>query len=157
MIRNGESKLNPFVSHMILLVDDSSDDGVIMRNAFRKAGVTSSLQLLTNGEDAMAYLSGDGPYSNRTRFPLPSVVLLDLNMPRTDGFEFLKWLRAQPKLRRTVVDVLTASSRPEDIARAFDAGANGYLIKPSDFEGMTEMVQSWCRLMKFKGLPGPSK
>jgi CheY-like chemotaxis protein len=152
----GDSRANPFASHTILLVDDSSDDAVIMKNAFRKAGVTNSLQLLTNGEDAIAYLSGEGPYSNRTQFPLPSVILLDLNMPRTDGFEFLKWLRVQPNLRRTPVEVLTASGRPEDIARAFDAGANGYLIKPSDFEGMAEMVHSWCRLMKFKGLLSPS-
>jgi CheY-like chemotaxis protein len=144
---------DPFGRHTILLVDDNEDDVFIMRTVFRKVGISNPVQVLANGEEAIQYLSGEGEYANRERFPIPGVILLDLNMPRVNGFEVLSWIRQQPGLKRIIVEVLTASSRPGDVERAFDAGANSYFVKPSRMEELIEMVTAWYRLMSFRAFP----
>lgn len=139
----------------ILLVDDSESDTFLMRAAFRKAEFDSSLQVVCDGEEAIAYLKGEGPYGDRTKFPLPVVVLVDLNMPRKNGFDVLAWLRAQPGLRRLPVIVMTASIRIDDVERAFDAGANSYLVKPSDLQSLISMMRclrDWIRINEFPSL-----
>jgi CheY-like chemotaxis protein len=83
----------------ILLVDDSENDIDLMRMAFRKAEVNSPLQEVHNGEEAITYLKGEGIYSDREKYPLPSVMLLDLNMPMKNGFDVLSWVRTQPALK----------------------------------------------------------
>ncbi len=83
-----------------LLVDDGEDDLLLMHKAFKRAKCTVSLQEVHNGEEAIAYLKGEGSYCDRKQFPLPTVMLLDLNMPKKDGFEVLAWVRAQPRLKR---------------------------------------------------------
>src|SRR3990172_6437231 len=108
----------------ILLVDDSENDLLLLRTAFEKAEFNIPLQEVHNGAEAIAYLKGDDPYSDRNKFPLPAVMLLDLNMPMKNGFEVLTWVRAQTGLKRLSIIVLTASTRTEDIERAFDLGAN---------------------------------
>src|ERR1051325_11293477 len=110
----------------ILLVDDSDNDLTLMSIAFRKAGLNSPLQVVHNGEEAIAYLAGKGRFADRKQFPLPAVMLLDLNMPMKDGFEVLDWLRKQPALKRVFPSVLTSSVRPEDVERAFELGAHSY-------------------------------
>jgi len=144
---------DPFGQRTILLVDDNQDDVFIMRTVFRKVGISNPVQVLTNGEEAIHYLSGEGEFADRERFPLPAVVLLDLNMPRVNGFEVLKWIRWQPGLKRLIVEVLTASSRPGDVERAFDAGANSYLVKPSRMEELIEIMTAWHQLMNFRAFP----
>jgi CheY-like chemotaxis protein len=84
-----------------------------------------------DGNAAKDYLAGNGPFANRRSHPLPGLVLLDLNLPYWSGFEVLEWIRQQPQLRRLPVVIFTSSSRPDDIARAYDAGANAYLVKPN--------------------------
>src|SRR3989442_9844163 len=111
-----------------------------MRPACGAARFDATLKTVKKGEEAMAYLKGEGPYTDRHEFPLPTVMLLDLNMPKTDGFSVLTWVRAQPVLKRLAIIVLTASSRPEDIERAFDLGANSYLVKPAAMAGLIAMV-----------------
>lgn len=143
----------PFGRHTILLVDDNEDDVFIMRTVFRKVGISNPVQILTNGEEAIHYLSGEGEYADRERFPIPGVILLDLNMPRVNGFEVLNWVRQQPGLKRLVIEVLTASSRPGDVERAFDVGANSYFVKPSRMEELIEMMTAWYRLMSFRAFP----
>jgi CheY-like chemotaxis protein len=137
----------------ILLVDDSENDLVLMQMAFRKADFTTPLQVVNNGEQAIAYLSGAGQYSNRTQFPLPAVILLDLNMPMKNGFDVLHWLLSQPLLsKRISTIVLTASVRSEDVERAFDLGANSYLVKPSALEDLISMIRclrDWLRINHF--------
>jgi CheY-like chemotaxis protein len=127
---------------IILLVDDSENDLLLMRMAFKKAEFDVSFQEAHNGEEAIAYLRGDGPYSDRTKFPLPLIMLLDLNMPRKSGFDVLTWVRAEPGLKRLSIFVLTASMLPGDIERAFDSGANAYLVKPSSLDALVAMTRS---------------
>ena len=137
----------------ILLVDDSENDLFLMRRAFKKAKCNSPLQEVRNGEQAIAYLKGDGPYGDRTKFPLPAVMLLDLNMPRGSGFDVLAWVRAQPMLKRLPVFILTASNRSEDVNRAFDLGATSFLVKPIDLEELTAMLRCLCDWAQFNHFP----
>ena len=140
---------------IILLVDDSVNDLFLLRTAFKKAGFDTPLREVHNGEEAIAYLKGDGPYSDRNQFPLPALVLLDLNMPMKNGFEVLEWVRAQTGLKRLSIIVLTASLRTEDIERAFDLGANSFLVKPSNLEALAAMVrclQGWIQISHFPPL-----
>ena len=139
----------------ILLVDDSENDLFLMRAAFNKAGVRNPLQEVHNGEEAIAYLKGEGVYSDRNSYPLPVVVLLDLNMPRKNGFEVLTWARAQPGLKRLAIIVLTASLRSEDVERAFDLGANAYLLKPASLAQLVTMIgrlRDWLEINHFPPL-----
>ena len=137
----------------ILLVDDSENDLVLMRRAFKKAKCSSPLQEVRNGEQAIAYLKGDGPYGDRTKFPLPAVMLLDLNMPRGSGFDVLAWVRAQPMLKRLAIIILTASNRSEDVNRAFDLGATSFLVKPIDLEELAAMLRCLCDWAQFNLFP----
>ena len=137
---------------VVLLVDDSENDALLMRTVFRKVGFSQPLQFAQNGEDAIAYLRGDGRYSDRKLFPFPTTVLLDLNMPRKNGFEVPEWLRSHPTLKRLRVYILSASGRAEDIERAYDLGANSYLVKPSNLDGLMHMAKcliDWLQLGHF--------
>src|ERR1700722_5166213 len=93
--------------HLVLLVDNSEEDILLMRAVFERAGRAEPFRSVRDGEEAIAYLRGDGAYGDRGRFPLPTALLLDLNMPRKDGFEVLKWIREQPALRRLCVYILS--------------------------------------------------
>lgn len=128
----------------ILLADDSENDLLLMREAFKMAGCDIPVQEVHNGEEAIAYLTGDGPYCDRNKFPLPTVMLLDLNMPKSSGFDVLAWVRAQPGLKRLAIFILTASARNEDLERAFDLGATSYLVKPGSLETLTAMTRCLC-------------
>jgi CheY-like chemotaxis protein len=128
-------------NHTILLVDDSDNDRYLMRAAFEKAEFPCPLQEARNGEEAIAYLQGEGQFADRARFPLPAVMLLDLNMPMKNGFDVLEWVRTQKTFRRLSVIVLSASERPEDVERAFDLGAHSYLLKPRTLDALTAMIR----------------
>ena len=99
------------------------------------------LKVVRDGEQAIAYLGGRGPYGNRERFPLPFMVLLDLKMPGTDGFEVLHWIRADADLKRLLVVVLTSSNLQADVDKAYELGANSYLVKPVEFDQMLHLVK----------------
>ena len=136
----------------VLLVDDSENDRFMMRRAFRKAEFDAPLQEARNGEAAIAYLAGEGVYSNRTEYPMPALVLLDLNMPMKNGFDVLDWIRAQPTFKGIAVFIMTASLRAEDVDRTFELGADSYLVKPSNMEALTAMVRSirdWTQINHF--------
>lgn len=139
----------------ILLVDDSENDIFLMRMAFKKAKFNSPLQEVHNGEQAIAYLKGEGLYRDRNQYPLPSVMFLDLNMPMKNGFDVLGWVRTQPALKRLSIIILTASLRPEDVERAFDLGANSYLVKPSNMDALVAMLRclrDWIQINHFPPL-----
>ena len=137
----------------ILLVDDSENDLMLMRVAFKKAKSNSPLQEVRNGEEAIAYLKGEGPYCDRNKFPLPIVMLLDLNMPKKSGFDVLAWVRAQPVLKRLAIIILTASMRSEDVERAFDLGATAFLVKPSNLETLAAMMRCLCDWVQINHFP----
>jgi CheY-like chemotaxis protein len=113
------------------------------------------LQEVHGGIEAIAYLSGEGPFGDRNRFPLPAVMLLDLNMPMQNGFEVLAWVRSQAGLKRLSVIVLSASMRAQDIERAFDIGANSFLVKPASLEeliGMVGCLREWIGINHYPAL-----
>jgi CheY-like chemotaxis protein len=115
----------------ILYVEDEEADVVLLRHVFQKTGIPNPLQAVKDGKLAKDYLAGNPPYDDRQQYPLPGLVLLDLNLPYWSGFEVLEWIRRQPQLRRLPVVIFSSSNRPDDIARAYDAGANGFLVKPN--------------------------
>lgn len=126
----------------VLLIEDNEDDVLFVQRAFRRAKLSNPLSVMEDGDAALAYLSGEGKYADRDRYPVPTLILLDIKLPRRNGLEVLEWLRAQPGLRRIPVVVLTSSRESADVDRAFDLGASGYLVKPVDFDGLLEMVQT---------------
>jgi CheY-like chemotaxis protein len=139
----------------ILLVDDSENDLELLRVAFKKAQFDSPLQQVRNGEEAIAYLGGEGLFSDRNKYPLPSVMLLDLNMPMKSGFDVLAWVRTQPTLKRITVIIMSASTRIEDVERAFDLGANSFLVKPAALDQLVTMsmrLRDWLEINHFPPL-----
>lgn len=125
----------------ILLCEDDTDDVLLTQIAFEKARVANPLQVVRDGEEAIAYLKGEGPFANRARFPLPILLLLDLKMPKLHGFHVLGWLRDQTSLDPVCVAIMTSSDHDPDIARAYELGADSYLIKPPDAEALLALVQ----------------
>jgi CheY-like chemotaxis protein len=137
----------------ILLVDDCEDDRILMRDAFKRVNCKHPLQEAHNGEVAIAYLKGEGPYGDRLRFPLPIVILLDLNMPKKNGYDVLAWVRADPSVKRLPIFILTASLRKEDVERAFYFGATSYLAKPSSLETLEAMMRCLCDWIQMNHFP----
>ncbi len=138
---------------VILLVDDDENDVELMRRAFQSAKFPGPVRVVRQGEAAIAYLSGEGAYSDRGQFPLPAVMLLDLNMPKKNGFDVLAWLNTQPGLNRLMVIVLTASRRPEDADRAYDLGAKAFLVKPDNFNDLIAMSRCLREWIGFNYFP----
>lgn len=137
----------------ILLVDDSENDRFLMRAAFKMAKCDILLQEVHNGELALAYLMGDGPYGDRNAYPLPAVMLLDLNMPKKNGFDVLVWVRAHPVLKHLPISILTASLRVDDVKRCFDLGATSFLVKPSNLDTLATMMRCLCDWMQINHFP----
>jgi CheY-like chemotaxis protein len=126
----------------VLLVDDDDDDVLFVRRGFKKAGILNPLRVAHDGDEAVDYLDGTGAFSDRTENPLPILVLLDLKMPKRSGLEVLEWVKQRPGLRRIPIVMLTSSNIDSDIARAYDLGANSYLVKPVSHEGLIELTRT---------------
>lgn len=124
----------------ILMADDDPDDRLLLQEARDEAGLDSDLYFVEDGEDLLDFLRHEGKYAEQTT-PLPGLILLDLNMPRKDGREALREIRADVTLRRIPIVVLTTSKSEEDIYRSYDMGANSYITKPVSFEALVTMVQ----------------
>lgn len=130
------------MAETILVVEDEPNDALLLRRAFGKAHLDNPIQVVPEGEAAIAYLSGEAPYVDRNLYPLPALMLLDLKLPRMSGFEVLVWLRQQPGLKRLPVVVLTSSGQKIDVDRAYELGASSYLVKPVSFEELLVMVKA---------------
>ncbi len=124
----------------ILYVEDEESDVLLLQHVFTRQGILNPVQAVKDGREAMDYLSGRGPFADRERYPLPGLVLLDLNLPYWSGFEVLTWVRQQPQLRRLAVLIYTSSSRLDDVAHAYDVGANGYLVKPNSLDELAALA-----------------
>jgi CheY-like chemotaxis protein len=124
---------------VILLVDDCDDDIVLVRKAFQRAYLPNPIHVVRSGEEAIAFLMGEKQYANRQEYPLPDLILLDLKMPKIDGFEVLSWIRNQPGIRGIAVVVLTSSDQIRDVNKAYALGANSFLVKPVDFNNYVEL------------------
>ena len=129
---------------VILHVEDDANDVELVQMAFRKAKAECRLLVVNDGDDAISYLKGDGAFGDRNTHPLPAVILLDVKLPRRSGLEVLEWVRSHTdtRLRRVPVLMLTSSNQPGDIARAYDLGANSYLVKPADLGVLTELTRT---------------
>src|SRR5215207_3641502 len=125
----------------VLIAEDDPTDIFFLRRAFSSAGLPTTLHFVRDGQEAIDYLEGERAYSNRQTYPLPDLMLLDLKMPRLNGFDVLDWLRQQPTLKRLLVTILTSSDQPQDINRAYDLGANSYLLKPHTSEHLSDLVR----------------
>lgn len=125
----------------ILFVDDSQEDRDLMRYAFRKAQVPNPVLELQNGNEAIQYLSGQGRFSDRDRYPLPCLIITDLKMPCVDGFELLEWLRAKPEFLRVPKIVLSASAHEADKMRSRELGACAFFVKPAQLDELVAVVR----------------
>jgi len=125
----------------ILHVEDDPNDVLLVNRAIQKSNAAMIVRSVTDGDQALAYLAGRESFSDRQEFPLPHLVLLDLKMPRKSGLEVLSWIRQQPRLKRMVVVIFTSSKHDQDINRAYDLGANSYLVKPVGFDALQETMK----------------
>ncbi len=126
----------------ILMADDDEDDQLLAREALAENRLANPIHFVTDGEQLIAYLRNEAPFEDRAEHPRPGLILLDLNMPKMDGREALRAIKADPELRSIPVVVLTTSKAEEDILRTYDLGANSYITKPVSFEGLIEVMGS---------------
>jgi len=134
------------------MADDDPDDCVLARDALEEAHLFNTLHFVEDGEELMDYLYRRGKYAEPGNSPRPGLILLDLNMPRKDGREVLREIKADPELRRIPIVVLTTSQAEEDILRTYDLGANSFITKPVTFVSLVEMMKSlakyWFEIVK---------
>jgi CheY-like chemotaxis protein len=132
---------------VILVAEDSENDVLMLRRAFRHLSVTAPIQYVSNGEEVLAYLDGNGKFANRDEYPLPDILLLDLKMPRKNGFDVLTWWRERKDLAAIRVVVLTTSEEIRDVNEAYRLGAASFLVKPVNFDEFRNtlfaMFQYW--------------
>jgi CheY-like chemotaxis protein len=128
--------------NILLHVEDDPNDVLLLQRAFRKANAALAIHAVTDGDKAVAYLSGAEEFADREKYPLPSVVLLDLKMPRKSGLEVLQWIRADQALRRAIVIIFTSSKHDDDVNKAYEIGANSYLVKPVGFDMLVDLAKT---------------
>lgn len=127
----------------VLIVENDPNDVLLIKRAFRRAELDIPIQVVKSGEEAIDYLSGAPPFDERQLFPLPVMLVVDLKMPRVSGFDVITWVRAQPKLKRLPIVVLTSSRDATDVERAYEAGASSYLVKPVAFDALQKMLTTF--------------
>lgn len=125
---------------IILLAEDNEDDVQMLRRAFTQASIAAPLHVASDGEECIAYLSGEGKYAHRAEYPLPDLLLLDLKMPRKNGFEVLEWIQQQPNLTGLRTIVLTTSEDVFEMNRAYQLGAASFLTKPLNFTEFKDTI-----------------
>lgn len=127
----------------VLLVEDDLNDIFLVKRAFKMAEVPNPLQVVTDGQEAITYLRGDGKYVDRETYPLPSLIVMDIKMPRKSGFDVLEWVKGDDRrLRRIPIVIVSSSENPNDINRAYELGANAYMVKPVDFRAVEHLFHS---------------
>ncbi len=125
----------------ILLAEDDPDDRFIVAEAFEESRLANKLHIAEDGEELMDYLNCRGKYASMKNWSLPGLILLDLNMPRKDGREALKEIKADSRFRRIPIVILTTSKAEEDIVRSYDLGVNSFITKPVSFESLVEIMK----------------
>jgi CheY-like chemotaxis protein len=125
----------------ILVVEDTADDVFFLKRALKSASIPNPVQVVEDGQKALDYLSGAGIYADRTLYPIPFLVLLDLKLPYVMGLEVLKWIRAQPQFDRMIVAVLTSSQQDHDLTETTRLGGNFYFVKPPTPEKLADLVK----------------
>ncbi len=126
----------------ILMADDDEDDRMLTQEAMEESRVLNQLSFVENGAELLDYLNGSGKYADRDAYPMPGLILLDLNMPKKDGRQALQEIKADPALRRIPVVILTTSKAEEDMLRGYDLGAASYIPKPVTFSSLVELMRT---------------
>lgn len=133
----------------MLVAEDDENEQILLKRAFSTLNVHAALTFVKDGDEAVDYLDGAGQFADRNRFPFPDLMLLDIKMPKRDGFEVLEWARGAGGCKCLPVIVLSSSGREEDVERAFRLGANSYLQKTISSGGLLDMARSvesyWVR------------
>jgi CheY-like chemotaxis protein len=129
-------------SVVILMADDDEDDRLMAKEAFTEVKLLNYFHTVENGEELLEYLYRRGKYSDPAVSPRPGLILLDLNMPKKDGRQALKEIKADPSLRSIPIVVLTTSKAEEDILRSYDLGVNSFIVKPVTFEGLVDIMKT---------------
>ena len=125
---------------MILLIEDNLDDVLFMKRSLSHLGIADKMMVVESGEDAIAYLGGEGEYADREAHPMPVLIFLDLKMPGKSGFDVLSWIRSQEELKTLLVLVLSTSREDRDVDQAYRLGANSFLVKPGTLDGLDQLM-----------------
>jgi CheY-like chemotaxis protein len=126
----------------VMLVEDDLNDIFLVKRAFKIAHIYNPLQVVTDGQEAINYLRGMEKYSDRQTYPLPQLIVMDIKMPRKSGFEVLDSVKHDPLLRRIPIVIVSSSDNPSDINRAYELGANAYMVKPMNFKAVEHLFES---------------
>jgi CheY-like chemotaxis protein len=133
--------VNDTKPNVIIMAEDDADDRLLVKDALQECQWNADLRFVENGEELLDYLLRQGKYKRAEESPRPRLILLDLNMPKKDGREVLRDIRARPELRRIPVVVLTTSKADTDIERTYELGANSYIAKPVQFDGLVNLMR----------------
>src|SRR5256885_7695243 len=127
-------------SFTVLVADDDPNDRMLIQLAIKRSEIPMETREVHDGEQVIQYLRGEGGYADRTRHPFPDLLLVDLKMPRMDGFAVLEWVRAHPECSFLPIIMLSGSGLEQDILEAHRRGVKAYFVKPSDFKELQELV-----------------
>jgi CheY-like chemotaxis protein len=139
----------------ILLVEDNEMDIVLTLDAFRENRLVNDIQVVKDGEEALNYIFGKNEFSDRDKYPMPDLILLDLNMPKVNGFDVLKKIKSTPIIKRIPIIILTSSKDEGDRILGYDEGANSYLVKPISFDGFLQVVKKVTEYWVSLNIPSP--
>ena len=142
---------------LILLVEDNPADVMVIKMALARLNQGFRVEVLSDGQAALDYLSGEPPFTDRKQFPLPSLMLLDLGLPHVDGFHVLEWVRTEPVLQSLPIVILATTSSLADIQRAYQFGANSFITKPADLDKLVRDLetafQHWLKAPPLQAAP----
>jgi CheY-like chemotaxis protein len=127
---------------VILVAEDDAEDQMLVKEAMEESRLSNHIHFVSDGEELLAYLRHEGPYTDTRKYPRPGLILLDLNMPRKDGREAMKEIKTDPKLRVIPIVVLTTSKAEEDILRTYDLGVNSFITKPVSFSSLVNVMRT---------------
>ena len=130
------------MEHVYLIAEDDQDTQLLIQRAFKQADLAAPVYFVNDGEQAIEYLAGRGDYADRCRHPLPAILLLDLKMPFKDGFDVLRWIRADRHFRKLVVIMFSGSSLERDVEQAFELGVNSFVMKPVSFSELLQVIMA---------------
>ena len=127
----------------LLIVEDNEDDIFFVERIFKQIGARCELRFARDGMEAIEYLTGKGTFKDRAQYPMPTIILMDLKMPRRNGFEVLEWMHNHPEIKLIPTIVVTSSTLQEDVTRAYRLGANAVMNKPVDKDSLLQMLKSF--------------
>ncbi|GAA6616592.1 response regulator [Scytonema sp. NUACC26] len=133
--------MNNCEQYPVLLAEDNENDLIFLQRTIRKAGVSVSLHVVSNGEEAVSYLLGEGQYADRERYPEPVLLITNVKMPRMNGLELLAWVKQQLNYKDLPVLVMSSSEEPEEMDRVTALGGCAYFVKTSNLDDLTEFVK----------------